>query len=121
MDVRVDADKFGELIGAAVLTQITGENRDKILKEAIQDLLVSRSGGAYSQPSSKMQQAFNLAVECYARKFVEQQLETDTDLSQKLQSVVMDSVSKVFIDTEAREKLVNKIANAITESFGPRY
>lgn len=121
MEVKVDGEQLGTLIGAAVLSQITGENRDKILKEAIQDLLVTRSGGLYSQPSSKMQQAFNNAVENYARHFVEQHLQSDNELSKSLQSVITDAVVRVFMDSESREKLVNKIANAITESFGPRY
>lgn len=120
MDVRVDGDQFGSLIGAAVLSQITGENRDKILKEAIQDLLSVKATG-YGVASSPMQKAFNNAVESYARQFIEKQLESDTELSQHLQSVVTEAVKKVFVDAEARDKLVNKIANAITESFGPRY
>jgi hypothetical protein len=121
MELKFNSEQFGELVGAAVMAQISGENRDAILKEAICELLTPQSGGGYSKASSPMQRAFNQAVEQYARKFVADQLESNTDMSQQLHSVVIEAVSRVFNNPESRESLVGKISTAIADSFGYRY
>lgn len=119
MNVNIESEVFGQMVGAAVMASITQEQRDLLIKQAITHLLAPTAGN-YGQNPSPLQKAFNQAVENYARKFVEKEMEADGEFAAKVKSVLVDASDRVLTG-EGRGKLVEKMSNAIADSFGPRY
>ena len=118
MDVRIGDDKIGEMIGAAVMSQITQESRDLLIQNAIKYLLTPEKSNIYgSKEESPLQKAFNTQLNVYAREYIKQQIENDEEFSGKIKSVVQDAMMKSFGDTAARGKVVDKLAGAIESAF----
>lgn len=121
MELKFNDAQMGEMIGAAVMQQLTQESRDMLVKNAITHLLTAESKGFGAKAVSPLQQQFNYQVEVFARKFIEEQLAGDSVLLNNLKSVVVEATNKVFLTEDTRTKLVNKMADSIVAGFGDRY
>jgi hypothetical protein len=114
MKLDIPADQFGSLVGAAIMQTVTQENRDTLVKEAIQHLLTPVKGYGSNPPKSPLQNAFDYAVEQKAKDVIGQTL--DGMLSEKVKEVVEESLVRAFAE-ERKDKLVQNIADAIIKGF----
>ena len=122
MELKFNDAQMGEMIGAAVMQQLTQESRDLLIKNAITHLLTPAGNSVYgSKAISPLQEQFNYQVTNFARKFIEEQLVGDSELLDRLKAVVVEATNKVFLTEDTRTKLVNKMADAIVAGFGDRY
>lgn len=119
--IEIDSTLLGEMIGASVMNSITQDQRDMLVKAAVVYLLTpEKSPGEYVAKASPLQKAFNNSVYNLARVQVEKDLAADGEFAAMIKDVIAEAVTKAMTGTE-REKLVEKVADAITEGFGPRY
>ncbi len=120
LNLNIDSDALGLMIGGAVMDQITPEQRDLLIKTAITHLLnpePSYSGNAGT--ASPLQKAFNRAVEQFATKYATEQLADHQEFQKQVRQMFEEAAQRVFVND--REKIVGKIADAMASAFGPRY
>lgn len=114
MDLRVDDDAMKALVAKSIVDGLTPEMREKLIKDAITNLLTKGSDG-YSK-KAPIEQAFNNAVEQEARRYAGEVLTSDPKFQQQLQSLFADVAAKLFA-TETRDDLVAGIAQTITRAL----
>lgn len=114
MKVDIPEEQWGAMVGAAVMSAITDENRDTLVKEAITHLLTPEKNHTYGRNRSPLQQAFDCAVANEARKCVADQL--DSELGGKVSQIVQEAIAKAFAD-ERRLKLIDNISDSIVKAF----
>jgi hypothetical protein len=110
MDIKIPQEQWGAMIGAAVMASVTQENRDALIQEAIK-FLITGERNSYGN-ISPLQQAFNQAVRHEALKVIEADATANSELTKLVRGVISDAVEKIVVG-ERREKLVDKVADAI--------
>jgi hypothetical protein len=105
-------EKWGELVGAAVLSQITEQDRNSLVAAAIRKLLEPESGGGYGNKRTPLQIAFEDAVRAKATQICAEYVEANA--KDKIRSVLSDALDRAF-DGEKRDLLVRNIADAVVK------
>ncbi len=119
MDLKLDDKKLEEILVAAVLSQLDGEARDRIMREAVVYLMTPQSSGyAGSKAESPIQRAFRDAVNGVARTVAVEMLEQNEDVKTKLRTLLSDAAEKAF--GEKRAEWVDRVASAIQDGLSGR-
>lgn len=121
MDIKLDENSMRELVSKTIFESMTPEDRDAMMKKAIQGLLVvDQKDGYYgTKKVNLIEQFFKEGIERAARKHIEEKLNTDEDFIANVESLYADVAKKLF-GTEIREKMITCIADNIMKNFSPR-
>lgn len=115
MHVEIKEPQLKELISAAFMEMLTPENREKILREAIENLLRSSTNNPYDR-RSELQRAFDMAtyrvVEDMARDFIEK----DESVKGKIRELMLAGIERAFTG-EKREKLIENVASSLQQNL----
>lgn len=114
--INIDQTAMGQLIGASVMNAITSEQRDLLIKGALEYLL-TKNGDRYSDGKSPIQEAFNIAVRSFAMECVRNELKEGGAFTDQVKAMINEAATKAF--TEQREKIVESMADAIAKGFKP--
>lgn len=124
MDVKLDQDTLTTLIGESILSKLTDEQRDKMITDAIQRLIVPPEYNPMDRNAerrSPIQVAFDRAVvfqmEEHVRKMV---ADENSNLMQKLTPVLAEALERALTDEDLKEKMVNQLTKAIVGVLAPR-
>lgn len=125
VNVSIKDDEVKQLVSHAIFQALSQERRDEILKEAVAFLLTperDRTRDNYGSKYSPIQEAFNRAVCATASHMVFEKLTNDQAFKAELESIWKQAWLKIVDNTDVRQKLVDKVSNAIAESMvGSRF
>jgi SpoVK/Ycf46/Vps4 family AAA+-type ATPase len=113
MQLDIPSEQWGALIGAAVMQSVTQDNRDKLVREAVQHLLTPEKDYQGNR-RSPLQIAFDDALRVRAGKYIEERI--DEYIGEQIRSVVEEALRKAF-EEERRMALVSNISDAIVKAF----
>jgi len=118
----LDEAVLRELTGEAILRAIDSGARESLIKQALEFLLTKAPSGYSGGPRhSPLEDAFCLAVKEVARKIVNDKLVDDPTINEEVRQLVQQAWNQLRArEGEGREKLVNKIADAISSTLIPR-
>lgn len=119
MDIKIDQELMGKMIGASVMQSITTEQRDVLISAAVRHLLTPERTN-FGPNESPLQKAFNQAVYSFALQFVRAELESEgSEFAGMVRTVIQEATTKALVD--GRGDLVEKVAQAIAKGFEPKY
>ena len=113
MNVNLTDAQLGPIIEKAILDSLTPDVREKLIGEALKDILNKKTGTAYSS-STIIQDAFERAAYKLAADIATQIL-TEPEHRAKLDSIIRAGIDAAFV--EQGEKLVANVAKAVVEAF----
>jgi len=122
MDVRVDAAAMQDIVTKAIFDGLTEEKRAELVQGAIRSLLLApaKTQSYGRDPRSPMQEAFENAASIVAQQIARERLTADETFKAGVESMFKDVAAKLFAD-DVREKIVDKIADAVVTGLGERY
>lgn len=113
MKLELSDEQIQSAVSAAILQGISQENRDVLIKSAIEHLITPPNKESYqTSPSpSPLQAAFNHAVSDIARNMCHEELKKDSAVKEKIREIIAKAVEKMTLN---EEKIAAELANAIT-------
>lgn len=119
MNLSLSDSQLKEVVAAAIVAQLTPENREKLIAEAIKNL-ISPDSSKFSGGTSPLQEAFKYAIQATARELIEKRLAEDDTVKTALNAIITDALKAVL--TTNREKAVEKMADSLSTFLsGSRY
>lgn len=90
MEIKLDAEAMAAVASTAIFEQMSEENRNLVLQQALQHLLSPMKQERYSStpPKSPLQEAFELAIRQAAFTAVKEKIENDPELQAKIQELL---------------------------------
>ena len=114
MNVTLSNEQIEKAVQAAIFESITQDQRDLLIKGALQHLLTEQSN-AYSGRRSPLQEAFNSAVHTHARKAVEESLADNADFKAALDKMIAEAMAKFMAADKA--VVTDTMARALADVF----
>lgn len=118
MDLRLNPEQFEQLVSAVIMQQLTPEQREEILKNAITHLLTKNEGYARGRVSP-LQEAFNAAIGNVAHRFAREWLEAQPDVQQQITGLVAEAYQQAL--SGDRAAMVDRIAVQMSKAFERDY
>ncbi len=118
MDINISPDQMRDIVSKAIFDSVTPEERERILKEAIVSLMTPEKqyGGKVTTP---LEEAMKNAAYTVAQQIARERLAADETFKANIESLFQDVARKLFAD-DIREKLVEKIVEAVVAGLKPR-
>lgn len=114
MEIKLDSEAMQNAVSAAVLSAITNEQRDILMKGALAYLMNKSNSNSYNSPTI-LQDAFNQAIRESARKLADELIAKDESVQERLKTLFAESMETVFVTK--REDVVSKMADAFIKSM----
>lgn len=119
-DIKLDPEIMQQVIGKAILEAIPQDQRNNILKDAIDYLLTPIRSTYSSNIESPLQSAYNSALRKLAEQECRTLLENNDSVHKKIQELISEGVVRALADN--RDKLINKITSVVCDGlFGKGY
>lgn len=117
MNVNLSEDEARAIAADAFTKAMTPEKRDELIRAAIVNIITPKDNGRFSSTPNKsiLQEAFERAVNDYAREWCKNWILNDPECKAQLEDVVRAGWVKALVTD--RESTVNKIAVAMSESL----
>jgi hypothetical protein len=119
MDIKISPDQMHDIVSKAIFDSVTPEERERILKAAIVELLTPAKSYGSREPETPLEVAMKSAAHGVAMKIAQDRLAADETFKANIESLFQDVARKLFAD-EVREKLVEKIVDAVIAGLKPR-
>lgn len=106
------------IVAEAIYKDLGAEKREELIKLALAGLLAKETkNGSYGEKwPSHLEQCFQSSINRIAADMVRAKFEKDDDLHKQIEAVIADALKKALTG-DAREKLVNDVAKAVTAAF----
>lgn len=89
MEIKLDADAMAALASKAIFEEMGQEQRDKVMLQAVQALLIPESNRhSYHAGKTPMQVAFDNAIQQAAHKAVQERIANSPEISAKIDELL---------------------------------
>jgi hypothetical protein len=96
MEIKLDPGSIQGIVEQAILSQLSAEQREKVLAQAVTALMTPQeSSMGYRKTSTPLQEAFDTAVRQVAATEVRKIIEEDSEARQKILELVGVSIAEV--------------------------
>lgn len=119
MDINISPDQMHDIVAKAILDSVTPEERERILKVAIVELMTPKKQYGSVPPETPLEGAMKMAAHNVANQIAMQRLQEDETFKANIESLFNDVAKKLFAD-EIRDKLVEKICESVIAGLRPR-
>lgn len=110
MKLELDDPQLKVLISEAIYASLTQEKKDSLIAAALANLM-SPSESYGNSKVTVIQREFYEAVRCIARDLVTKELETNSEIKERINGMIKDAV--VMMTETNREQTVSKMSEAI--------
>ena len=114
MHLTIEDAQLKQLTAAAIVQTLTPEARDKLITDAVIDLLKPSNACDQKTP---LERAFNWAVSDVCREIAKNELADNGLVKEKIKTLVQQALERVF----ASDLVTNKIATAIETALCSRW
>ncbi len=115
MNLNLNDEQLQSVLATAVMSLISPENRESLIKEAVASLLKVPEKQLYGNtPKAPLQEAFGHATYQVALKIAAETLE-NPEYRTLIDSVIADGLKKALVTD--REDTVSKVAHAFSEAI----
>jgi hypothetical protein len=120
MGLVIETDQVKELVSAAIMQGITTDQRNILIKSAIEYLITPpKKENFYGRdPVSPLQEAFNNGIYTAAQVIAREVVASDPAVQEKIRALLNDALVNVF-ETH-REQTIDSLASAITAGLAYR-
>lgn len=118
INLELEEKQIADLTSAALMAQLSGNQRTALIQQALNFLLEKRTvGEGYNKKTydSPLTEAFQLAVRNTAHGVARAMFEQDEAFKKQVTEVVEGAIRKVF--EQRKEELIDKLASALTEAI----
>lgn len=122
MELKLEGSQLDQMIQAAVMQALGDVGKEALMKEVVRYLTQPDRERTYGgqQPASPLTHALRNAAGVAAMRHFTKLLEEDKDFVNQLEALYTDAVKK-YLGQENREKIVDAMANRLSEAFKERY
>lgn len=118
LQIKLTDEQLKGAVSEAVVAAISQQDRQTLLREAVQYLLEKDPNG-YDK-LSPIQRAFRGAIDSAARDACKKAVEDNQELQAEIAKMIAEAVTRAIGSTEARQKLVENLADKIGDCICPR-
>lgn len=119
MKLELSDDQLKSLVSEALLKSLDEKKRETLIAGAIAELLKPVASGTWSSQSN-LQRIFSDAVYAVAKKQIEDEMTTNSELASKIKDLMLEALT--LVTSIRREDTITKMADAFTKGiFGDRY
>jgi endo-alpha-1,4-polygalactosaminidase (GH114 family) len=113
-ELKLDDAQISSAMNAAILTALGETGKEAIIKEAVAYL--AKQDGSYGNRRSPLFDIVHDVARKIATTVLTAKLETDEEFRAQVEALYTDALKRVF-SVETREKLVEKMANAMGDAI----
>lgn len=114
--LNLDDASLRALAAEAILQGISQDQRERLIKAALESLLERKSDGYYGrEQTTPIQAAFNAAMRDIARETAEDMLENDPAVKEAIRGLISDAYLQMT--TERRATVVASLADALSRAL----
>lgn len=89
MEIKLDADAMAALASKAIFEEMGQEQRDKVVLQAVQALLIPESNrNSFHVGKTPMQVAFDIAIQQAAQKAVQERVANSPEIAAKIDELL---------------------------------
>ena len=114
LTLQFDVESLREATAQAMLGVLTAEVKEKILEQAVRELLKPSTDG-WNKNKSPLEIAFNKALEQLAQNEAKRMIKSDAEIRDRVQSLMRTTADKVL--GADQEKLAQRMADAFVSSM----
>lgn len=118
MELKLEGSALQQILEGAVIQALGESGRDALVKHVVEYLTTPKGG--YGAKNSPLLDALNMAASQAATKYFRDKVENDPTFAAALEQLYADGVKK-FLDSDTREKTIDRIADRLSSAFGDRY
>lgn len=118
VSVTLDGEQMRELMGGAILSQLSENARQQILTEAVNQLITPRKGDYGRTLPSPLQAAFDGAVNNLAREVARELIEEHPEIREKIKVEALAAIETLLKDYNKGETLRQMIERALAQRDG---
>lgn len=117
MEIKMDADSLAAIASAAIFDSMAQDQRDSVIKQAIQHLLTPEENrGRYGPGTTPLQKAFDQSIETAAYRVVQEKIANDPQVTKYIEELLSPMVISA-ISAEA-EFYDSSLADAVGKAVG---
>jgi hypothetical protein len=117
----ISEDAMQQMVAKAIFETMTAEQRETLVQGAITHLLTVPLKGPHSYsstpPKSPLQEAFEMSVYKLAREMAVDMIEKDETVRTHVKTLLGDALAKLFDDDTVRERIADKMSEALSDIF----
>lgn len=113
MQLSLDDDTIRGLVSEGIIAQLSGEQREKIIGEALSSILKPGPSSYGRTEPSPLQLAFNMAVNNVAQRIAVELIEEDPELRTRIKAQVLAGVENLLTNDSLKWALSNVLDAAV--------
>lgn len=114
-NISLTDDQMQGLVAGVITSQMTGEQRDKIITDAITVLLTPKKEHYGQTKASPLAECFERAVYAHAGVACKKYLDEHPEVQTQIDSVIADAFKKALVSD--RDAVVAKVADAVSTAM----
>ncbi len=119
IDLKLEGTALQQLIEGAVIQALGTTGQEALVRHVVQ-WLTTPTSSSYGSKNSPLLDALTAAAGQAANKYFREKVETDPAFVEAIETLYVDAVKK-FLDSETREKTVERMADRLSAAFEDRY
>jgi hypothetical protein len=113
-NLKIEDTQIKAALSEAILSSITAESRDAMLREALANVLAPVKATTYQKAGpSLVEEAFGNSVGIFARKVVHELVNNDPDIRRQVEAVIRELLVKLLDQTATTDALANMITKQL--------
>lgn len=119
LKLNVDATMLEDLLHKGILEALSSSAQETLVQSVVK-YLTTPNNSSYGPTGSPLLQALNQAARDAAFKYFAQRIEKDPVFIAEIDKLFEDALKK-FFSSDTREKMVERMADRMSEAFKERY
>ncbi len=115
MEMKLDDEALKSVMAKAIMDTLTPESRERLISDAVQRLLTTKVSDHYDAPS-KLQNAFDQAVQITAQQIAREIVGADDTIKAKIKEMFEKAWHNATVGDNANV-IIDKVAQAISKAF----
>ncbi len=113
--MELSKDDFGKMVSAAVFSSIPSEQKEKLLKDAINYVLNTERRNSYGGLSqTPLMEMFNAGVATAVRDLVAEAISKDDSFNNRVRSLIQRAIEATFAE-KREEEMIRDVQYAISK------
>lgn len=118
--INIPPDELNKLISASILSMLSPEKKDEMIKMALQSLIDPQATGSYGQKGkSRLQEAFDNAAYIVAREMFMEEFK-NPETRAKLGNLISAAFAKAAESPDAIDKLASVFSEVLSGNYRSR-
>lgn len=117
MNITLDNDQVRTLVQEGIIAQLTGEQREAIISQALAALLTKPRDNYGRESVSPLQSAFNTAVQRVSERLATELIEENPEVRSRIKEQLIGGVELALKDYRVKSAITDTITKALDDTY----